>query len=75
MFDGRQRVVVCNKLYADLYGLTPEQVKPGTTIHQLLRSRYEKGLFGPVDFEAFAIIDTDHGLVVKFKLPRCEGRA
>ena len=53
MFDAEQRLVICNKLYAELYGLTPEQVRPGTTIRQLLEYRHEKGVFGKVDFETF----------------------
>ena len=53
MFDAEQRLVVCNRLYAELYGLTPTQVKSGTTIRQLLEYRHAKGVFGNVDFEAF----------------------
>ena len=51
MFDGEQRLVVCNKLYAELYGLTPEQVAPGTDIRKLLEYRHAKGVFGDIDFE------------------------
>ena len=51
MFDAEQRLVVCNRRYAELYGLTPEQVKPGTTIRQLLEYRNAKGVFGKVEFE------------------------
>ena len=54
MFDAEQRLVVCNRLYSELYGLTPEQVQPGTTIRQLLEYRHAKGVFGNVDFESFA---------------------
>jgi diguanylate cyclase (GGDEF)-like protein len=54
MFDAEHRLVVCNTLYADLYGMSAEQVRPGTTIRQLLEYRHAKGLFGDVDFEAFA---------------------
>jgi diguanylate cyclase (GGDEF)-like protein/PAS domain S-box-containing protein len=53
MFDAGQRLLVCNRLYADLYGLTPEQVKPGTTLRQLLEYRHAKGVFGNIDFESF----------------------
>jgi diguanylate cyclase (GGDEF)-like protein len=53
MFDSEQRLVICNKLYAVLYGLEPEQVRPGTTLRQLLEYRHEKGVFGNVDFEMF----------------------
>ena len=35
MFDAEQRLIVCNKRYAEMYGLTPEQVKPGTTVRQI----------------------------------------
>ena len=31
MFDGQQRLVVCNKQYAEMYNLPPELTKPGTT--------------------------------------------
>ena len=55
MFDPQQRLVVCNRLYAELYGLTPDQVKPGTTIRQLLEYRHARGVFGKIDdFETFA---------------------
>ena len=54
MFDAEQRLVVCNRIYAQLYGLTPEQVRPGTTIRQLLEYRHARGVFGTVDFETFA---------------------
>jgi diguanylate cyclase (GGDEF)-like protein/PAS domain S-box-containing protein len=54
MFDAEQRLVVCNRRYAELYGLSPEQMQLGTTIRQLLEYRHAKGVFGNIDFEAFA---------------------
>jgi diguanylate cyclase (GGDEF)-like protein len=54
MFDVEQRLVVYNRLYAELYGVTPDQVKPGTTPRQHLEYGHAKGLFGNVDFETFA---------------------
>lgn len=36
MFDDQQRLIVCNKRYGDLYGLTPEQTRPGTTLRSIL---------------------------------------
>ncbi len=54
MFDAEGRLTVCNKLYAELYGLTPEQTKPGTTIRQLLEYRHANGVFGDVDFVTFS---------------------
>ena len=37
MFDVNQRLVVCNKRYADLYGLNEEQTRPGTTLRAILQ--------------------------------------
>jgi diguanylate cyclase (GGDEF)-like protein len=54
MFDEDQRLVVCNRLYAELYGLSPEEVKPGTSIRQLLEYRHAKGAYGDIDFDSFA---------------------
>ena len=49
MFDGAHRLVVCNKLYGEMYGLTPEQTKPGTTIGEVLKYRLATGLYQPND--------------------------
>jgi PAS domain S-box-containing protein len=32
MFDKDQRLILCNERYCEIYGLTPEQTKPGTTL-------------------------------------------
>jgi diguanylate cyclase (GGDEF)-like protein/PAS domain S-box-containing protein len=48
MFDAAQRVVVCNDRYARMYGLTADQVKPGTTLRQIVEQRIAKGVYaGP----------------------------
>lgn len=43
MFDAELRLVVCNQRYADMYDLTTEEVKPGTTLRQILQYRIDKG--------------------------------
>jgi diguanylate cyclase (GGDEF)-like protein/PAS domain S-box-containing protein len=43
MFDADQRLIVSNKRFADLYGLSAEQIKPGTTLRQLFESRDHHG--------------------------------
>ncbi len=35
MFDGDQRLIVCNRKYTDVYGLSREQVRPGTHINSI----------------------------------------
>jgi diguanylate cyclase (GGDEF)-like protein/PAS domain S-box-containing protein len=53
MFDADQRLVVCNKRYAEMYGLTPEQVKPGTTVRQILEYRIASGFYHVRDADGF----------------------
>jgi diguanylate cyclase (GGDEF)-like protein/PAS domain S-box-containing protein len=43
MFDARQRLIVCNKRYADLYGLNDGQTKRGTTLRAILEHRIASG--------------------------------
>ena len=45
MFDREQRLVVCNKDYAAMYGLTHEQVRPGTTVREILQARLANGCY------------------------------
>ena len=45
MFDATERIVVCNDLYIEMYGLSREIVKPGCTFSELLRYRTEAGKF------------------------------
>jgi diguanylate cyclase (GGDEF)-like protein/PAS domain S-box-containing protein len=52
MFDARQRLIVCNERYADLYGLTKEQTKPGTTLRAILEHRIAAG-HAPHDHEKY----------------------
>ena len=46
MFDSRNRLVICNSLYGDIYGLTNDDVKPGTAIQELVTKRQESGIYG-----------------------------
>ncbi len=47
MFDSHQRLVVCNRRYAEMYKLPEEIVRPGTTLGALLEYRREHGTFSP----------------------------
>jgi len=44
MFDRAARIVVCNEQYLRMYKLSPEVVKPGCTLRQLLEHRKQTGL-------------------------------
>ncbi len=45
MFDAAERLVVCNSQYYEMYGLTPADVKPGSTLSEVLAKRVAKGTF------------------------------
>jgi diguanylate cyclase (GGDEF)-like protein/PAS domain S-box-containing protein len=53
LFDEDQRLLVCNKLYAEMYKLTPEQVKPGTTVRQIIAYRADNGCYREADLEGY----------------------
>ena len=45
MFDAEARLVVCNRRYLEMYGLSTDLVKPGCLLRDLLRHRIELGNF------------------------------
>ena len=50
MFDQETRLIFCNQRYIELYGLSPEVVKSGCLLRDLLEHRMELGSFsGDVD--------------------------
>ncbi len=50
LFDRDTRIIICNQRYTDMYGLSPDVVKPGCTLEQLIAHRIQSGSFkGNVD--------------------------
>jgi diguanylate cyclase (GGDEF)-like protein/PAS domain S-box-containing protein len=49
MFDASRRLVVCNQRYLEMYGLSPDVVKPGCTIEELVEARVAGGTFFAAD--------------------------
>jgi diguanylate cyclase (GGDEF)-like protein/PAS domain S-box-containing protein len=43
MFDADERVVICNDVYIEMYGLSRDVVKPGCALIDLLQHRVETG--------------------------------
>ena len=41
--DNKYEVVFCNKRYMEIYGLSSEQVKPGTPVRDLIQHRFNLG--------------------------------
>lgn len=45
LFDSSERLIICNRRYIEMYGLSREVVKPGCTFRDLLRHRKTTGSF------------------------------
>jgi PAS domain-containing protein len=45
MFDGNERLVVCNQRYMEMYKVSGDVVKPGITLQNLLKYRISNGSF------------------------------
>jgi len=45
MFDSSGRLAICNDRYLQMYGLSPEQIKPGCTLRDILEIRRVAGTF------------------------------
>lgn len=57
LYDAEQRVIVANTRYAELYNLTSEEIKPGTTLQQILNYRTENGTNFGVAAEVYRSIN------------------
>ncbi len=53
MFDADQRITLCNRAYADLYGIPFVRLVPGTSLEQVLRWRVESGVYPQEDAESY----------------------
>jgi len=53
MFDSEKRIIVSNDRYALMYGLTLEQVKPGTSLNTILKYRADIGIYPEFNSEAY----------------------
>ena len=53
LYDAEQRIVFANDRYAEIYGLTPEQVKPGTSLREIFEARAAKGAYRRATAEEF----------------------
>jgi diguanylate cyclase (GGDEF)-like protein len=55
MFDSSARVVVCNQRYLEMYQLSPENVKNGCSLRELLDQRIAAGTFYLVDRDQYIV--------------------
>jgi len=52
MFDMSERLVACNRRYIEMYGLSPDVIKPGATLTDVIKNRSDKGTLA-VDIERY----------------------
>ena len=45
LFDAERRLVICNQRYIEMYGLSAEVVKPGSSFHDIIAHRKATGSF------------------------------
>ena len=53
MFNSSNRLVVCNRRYHEMYGLSPDTVRPGGTLRELIEHRVVTGSFSAADAEEY----------------------
>ncbi|MGF6432561.1 putative bifunctional diguanylate cyclase/phosphodiesterase [Bradyrhizobium sp. Pha-3] len=50
LYDASARIIICNRPYIEMFGLSPDVAKPGCTMRRLIAHRQETGSFdGDVD--------------------------
>src|SRR6478609_10503395 len=58
LFDAKQQLVICNKRYLDMYGLSAEILKPGCSFRDVIAHRKETGSFvGDIDHYIEEVLD------------------
>lgn len=77
LYDSAARLVICNQRYIEMYGLSPDVVKPGCSFRDLIAHRKETGSFkGDVDqFCATVLRNVAQGEVTHTVVETTDGRA
>ncbi|HEY1472573.1 MAG TPA: PAS-domain containing protein [Pseudolabrys sp.] len=76
MFDGDERLVVCNRRYMELYQLPDEVVKPGRTLASLLEFRIANGSFSsdPGEYRKGLVAAIAQGKTTTAEVKSADGR-
>jgi diguanylate cyclase (GGDEF)-like protein/PAS domain S-box-containing protein len=77
MFDTAERLVVCNRRYVEMYGLSADVVKPGCTLRDLIRNRRETGSLDrdPEQYRAELLSAMAQGKTISWIVETPDGRA
>lgn len=76
MFDASERLVVCNSQYYKMYKLTEDDVKPGSTLSEVLARRVSKGTFNrdPLQYRKEFLSAVAQGRTIQHEVKSAEGR-
>src|SRR5262249_8112529 len=53
MFDRSGRLVLCNRRYLEMYGMSPDVIKPGCTVNEVIQHRIDTGSLSPREAERY----------------------
>jgi PAS domain S-box-containing protein len=76
MFDAEARLLICNDLYIDMFGLSRAVVTPGCTLYDLIIHRMETGSFAgdPDKYAADILALVARGQMVRREVETTDGR-
>jgi methyl-accepting chemotaxis protein len=76
VFDKYGRITLLNRRYLDMYKLSPDVVKPGCSLQQLIQHRKDTGIFkGEVEAYCRTILDdVSHGKRISHYVQASDGR-
>jgi methyl-accepting chemotaxis protein len=76
MFDASERLVVCNTQYYKMYELTADDVRPGSTLSEVLARRVAKGTFNrdPHQYRKDFVSAVKQGRTIEHEVKSNNGR-
>jgi len=77
MFDGNERLVVCNRRYMEMYSLSADIVKPGCSLQSVLEYRLRNGSFSrdPIAYRRELLGTISAGKTTASEVKSKDGRA
>ena len=77
LYDSLERLIVCNRRYLEMYGLSPDVVKPGLAFRDLIAYRKETGSFkGDIDgFYSTVLRNVALGNITRNVVETLDGRS
>jgi NO-binding membrane sensor protein with MHYT domain/methyl-accepting chemotaxis protein len=77
LFDATEHLVICNDRYLEMYGLSPDIIRPGCTLTDIINCRMQTGSLGrdPQQYRDELVASMAHGKTVSFVTENPDGRS